>query len=519
MAGKMVLNSPSGADRERSDSETIEKSNEPITRLYRYRSVKAVLEQFEELERQEIYFSTVDELNDPMEGFKDLFWSGDEIVWRNFLKHYVYCLLETVYLAFTMGAEFDRRDVERLVLSTPNSLPDAPIREIYRNLSEAFLVDEAVKVFLAAVSSRKEPVRRNELMKYMRVLHPLVLNPILQDLHDRGLWPNMKPLPRGQMKRSRLSAIKLIQAFALLRSDKEFSKKFSDSVFAVGESAYAEMQLIAEYNLQDQNKKSPLVFLGGSYPTAYLAALRKLVHNDQYIACFTTRPDNHSMWSSYGDGHRGVCLVFRTTPNDVGNPCLQINRVVGMGGAKGKEPTYSFNFVRHNLEPVKYSTSYPAVDFFRSLGSIRQIDMNNFWYMSEGGKFSVCRDAVYSDEETWRKKYWEIFGECALYKTPEWAHEEEYRIVAHSFFDMSGEDRRKLKYRFEDLAGIVFGARTDTESKLEIMRIVDKKCQEFGRSDFEFYEAGYTSEATFHVSKLSLIKYKPSPKSDDQADC
>jgi hypothetical protein len=40
-----------------------------IEYFYRYRPIKAVLDEFHELENQEIYFSTTDELNDPMEGF------------------------------------------------------------------------------------------------------------------------------------------------------------------------------------------------------------------------------------------------------------------------------------------------------------------------------------------------------------------------------------------------------------------------------------------------------------------
>jgi hypothetical protein len=69
------------------------------THVYRYRSAGAVLEQFEELEKQEIYFSATDDLNDPMEGFKDVFWAGDEIVWAALLKHYVFCLLAVTYCA------------------------------------------------------------------------------------------------------------------------------------------------------------------------------------------------------------------------------------------------------------------------------------------------------------------------------------------------------------------------------------------------------------------------------------
>jgi len=46
--------------------------------LYRFRST--VLGKHQELENQDIYFSSLESLNDPMEGFMDLFWSGDEIV-------------------------------------------------------------------------------------------------------------------------------------------------------------------------------------------------------------------------------------------------------------------------------------------------------------------------------------------------------------------------------------------------------------------------------------------------------
>jgi hypothetical protein len=33
------------------------------------------------------------ELNDPLEGFKDLFWKGDVIVWKNLLRHYLLCFM------------------------------------------------------------------------------------------------------------------------------------------------------------------------------------------------------------------------------------------------------------------------------------------------------------------------------------------------------------------------------------------------------------------------------------------
>jgi len=42
-----------------------------ISHLYRFRRADAVLDKYEELSRQEIYFSPPEELNDPMEGYKE----------------------------------------------------------------------------------------------------------------------------------------------------------------------------------------------------------------------------------------------------------------------------------------------------------------------------------------------------------------------------------------------------------------------------------------------------------------
>jgi len=202
--------------------------------------------------------------------------------------------------------------------------------------------------------------------------------------------------------------------------------------------------------------------------------------------------------------------MFKAVPDEAGVVSLKIERVTGAASSKNGPTTYSKSFVQHKAQPVRYSTDYPAVDFFRSLGRIRQADMNNFWYVSDDGKFSVCRDAIFSDENVWRDEYWKTFVASTLYKTPEWTHEEEYRLVVHSLFDMSTKEQRKLKYRFEDLTGIIFGIRTATEAKLKIMKIIERKCIREGRRDFKFFEVRYTPDKLFKVHELSLLKIEAS---------
>ncbi|HUN97009.1 MAG TPA: hypothetical protein VMU69_12360, partial [Bradyrhizobium sp.] len=51
---------------------------------------------------------------------------------------------------------------------------------------------------------------------------------------------------------------------------------------------------------------------------------------------------------------------------------------------------------------------------------------------------------------------------------------------------------RKLKYRFDDLRGIIFGMKTSTDHKIAIARMIHDKCKETGRTDFAIYQAYYS---------------------------
>jgi hypothetical protein len=68
--------------------ESFHMSNE----FYRFRRISSLIGEFKKLENQSIYFAEPDSLNDPMEGFRDMYWSGDYIVWKNLFRHYLLCL-------------------------------------------------------------------------------------------------------------------------------------------------------------------------------------------------------------------------------------------------------------------------------------------------------------------------------------------------------------------------------------------------------------------------------------------
>lgn len=481
--------------------------------FYRYRPIDALLDKFHELDNQEIYFSATDKLNDPMEGFKDLVWSGDRIVWRNLLKHYALCVLHTSYYAFTSAERFDVNILRNFVFLTPQDLPEAPIREIYERVWTQFLEETAVVRFIDMMTSRTTTVRRSELTAYLRVLHVFALQIVMKEHRERGLLrPDTAGTDAPSQENLRRNAIAMMEGVTKITSSEYPLERISEAMFGATEATTAQVALISEYLFPDRDERLGIVFLTHRFPTAYVAALEKLVHRDWYVACFTKTAEDHSMWSTYADGHRGVCLMFKATPDAKGVPTLTVERITGAGVSNKDGPmTYSWSEVAHELVPVRYAEAYPTIDFFRSMGPVSTGSTDHFWFRSEDGSTSECRQAIYADQDAWRSDYWQTFGDSTVCKTREWTHEEEYRIVVHSLFDLRPQERRKLKYRFTDLAGIVFGARTDIEDKLKIMRIIDAKCTKTKRSDFKFFEIRYMHlQSRFQLCPLTLVEIKHS---------
>ena len=77
-----------------------------MTEFYRFRSVEQLLGEYAELEHQTIFFAAMEDLNDPMEGFRDIVWSGDRIVWLNLFKDYVNCLYWGHSFVAVVGPQF-----------------------------------------------------------------------------------------------------------------------------------------------------------------------------------------------------------------------------------------------------------------------------------------------------------------------------------------------------------------------------------------------------------------------------
>lgn len=471
-----------------------------LDHLYRFRSTQALLDGYQELEAQQIYFSPPDKLNDPLEGFKDIFWRGDSIVWRNLLRHYLLNLMQAASISAVMGQEFDPGMCAQLVHQTDDDLPQAPIRSVYGVACKEFFGHPAPERLISALATQERAVRRDELVFHLRLLHPLAARCVFSALGDRLV---------------QVQAMHELDALITGMSQKleDFfdanarAGDLAEGLFSVSEQIMSQLALIQEFhNPVGENRRSWL-FINRDFPSNYVAILERLLYPDWHVACFVADPTNASMWGTYADSHKGACLKFRTRNDSQGNPTLDLYRIASWsGGRNGVVENYAY--VPHGFEDVRYTAEFPEVDFFESIATLPRFKLDGFWFAGQNGESSTTALRMRREDETWRQEYWRKFAASFSTKSPEWRHEEERRLILYSHMQRFDEqESRKLKYRFADLEGIIFGIKTTSEDKLQIMRIIGQKCAAENRRDFEFFQAYYSNRTKkIELAPLTMLK-------------
>jgi hypothetical protein len=96
-------------------------------------------------------------------------------------------------------------------------------------------------------------------------------------------------------------------------------------------------------------------------------------------------------------------------------------------------------------------------------------------------------------------------------KASTWGGENEARAILMNFPEQSSVSDRKLMYHFDNLKGIVFGAKTPASDKYKIMEIIHRKCREHNRDQFKFYQA-FFSHVAGEMDMVELVGMNyPSP--------
>ena len=462
-------------------------------KIYRFRSIDALLDKYQELESRTIYFASPDELNDPMEGLRDIVWKGDKIVWKNFFKHYVYCLYVS-YLQYRIVQDSVELDIDNIpILGSWGRMPTPQMQVLFADICSRFFNLPNMPEIIEALSHTNHKFRYRELGVCLGSIHHILLAEIEESFIAHGCMfesarfqpPEGLPPVENQLE----SILELIKQIARGHDNEKINVALQ-----FREEKCNELRIIRQ--LENPNptgaswKNFQLVIC--DFPNIYLKDIERLLYPDWYTACFTKHYHDSSLWGYYAKGHKGACLIFESNGFEL-----------YQGVSTNARPT--------RLAKIKYITKPAKVDFFRSIGRLKYHDIREHWYTDEEGNVSECASHIPHDGDMdstetveWENRYSNIFYRDITAKTKHWEHEQEYRLILE---DKSGrfdkETGYKLTYDFNSLKGIIFGIKTSDDDRREIVKIIQKKCEKHKRSNFKFYQAYYSHE-TGDIRKFEI---------------
>lgn len=164
-----------------------------MTDLYRLRPLNRLLGEHGELEEQIIYFASLEELNDPMEGFRDIVWQGDRIVWTNLFRHYLYCFYLTYDLIRLVGDSGKVEPQEIPVMGRVwESFPENRTVTEFGDICERVFEKTRLHDFATKIAQVKRKARRDEVMLYLQLLR----GPALDEIRDADVA--LESAPNGE---------------------------------------------------------------------------------------------------------------------------------------------------------------------------------------------------------------------------------------------------------------------------------------------------------------------------------
>ncbi|OEE86957.1 hypothetical protein A1OQ_16245 [Enterovibrio norvegicus FF-162] len=461
----------------------------PIDTFYRFRPVENLLGEFQELDKQSIFFAPPHLLNDPVEGFKDIYWEGDEILWRNLFDKYLLCLFDGV-LEFKLNAE--KADIQKTInaANSPEQLSDY-YRPIFQSISDDFLGNQQINEMIAGISEYRTKVSRSELSFYLQAVHSFALNCISENYkgidvtgtNDDSDGSSYLEVFRGT------EFFKQVWQLEDEYGEAEVRGFLSQLTFSLGQMSFMAHQKGINSKAESQLK--------GKFTEIFLGKLEELTFPDWFTACFMTECENSSVWGNYGNNHTGVCLVFNTEVDQQGNSNLSLSAdIIGVDTAQMS----SFKF--HKID---YEHQYEPINFFDSLGRLPIGQANDSWF-SWNGEYS---DKATTYSEDWRRGYWDNFYKSVTRKTKDWAYEMEHRLLISDPRNSFPEKGVTFHYDFKFLKGIIFGIKTTDENKHKIIEIVERKVKENEHYDFKFYQAYYCrDDGKIKHYEMTSLKFK-----------
>lgn len=283
--------------------------------FYRFRSTKNLfnrynekekseIERLGELEEQIIFFPETHQLNDPMEGYRDLVWKGDEVLWTNFIRNFMifYVIMLSEIKSNKSIEDIDFKEVKYkffMKFRNINSVKNKKTGEYYtidqiNNIKEEDIIDLEFIPRIDLVNAQFLPLL--EIDNFKKLIQILMKNEI-----------------KNHKIEFLLGIILLnIHNFLLNKDSESFNdESLTDIERIINTNEYSPLKKEERfYSINKSNIEIDIYFKTINF---YLKVIDESMFDNWYVTCFMTKSDNPIVWSHYAENHQAVCFVFKAT--------------------------------------------------------------------------------------------------------------------------------------------------------------------------------------------------------------
>ncbi|OLF53997.1 DUF2971 domain-containing protein [Pseudomonas chlororaphis] len=458
--------------------------------LYRFRPAARLLggkddqgvEQPGELENLEIYFAAPEQLNDPLEGYREVFWAGDTLLWKNLLKHYLLLLALKSWELMLLGD--GERYSNALKVHARVSRLEPTCATCFAEMLEKLFADSVIQSYIAALSKDQRRCYQPELIHHLVRLHPIFLSVVFQVNKDTWIGSlRYEPMAENADEKNARYSTELAR-IALEDTDEKRFSYYREA--ALDKAMFDIMMGNVGHRFFSGEKAVGMNSLIREFPHGFVKALDELMYPRWYVACFMDECRNSSIWGSYGGNHKAICLKFKVDSHQAGH------------SLKLKMPKESlddrlvYDFKNMPFQEVSYSREFSHVDFFRTMGNTSPEALLEDWHFDSNlFSFSSSFEWLFSEDRQATARHFEKFNAILTSKLSHWESEKEFRIVLKSNMDLRDGAKRKVRYKFKSLDGLIFGIATPVADKIRAIEVVKALCDKHKRKTFNFYQAYY----------------------------
>lgn len=448
--------------------------------FYRFRSLENLFNQYEdnnaekkikrlgELEEQCIFFPTVQQLNDPMEGYRNLVWKGDKIVWINFIRNFMF-LYTDIITELDTKIDIEKLDIDKIKYNytmkfrewniprctkTGKLYSFSEINSITEEVSKSLEFIKQIDLFNEAFNPLLENKNFNTLINYLEENEipnfkiEIILGVILLNIHN-FIFDNNSRIFDDKI---------LLNIKNIINSNEPKFLKKDERYFSIKESSIGAEVYFITIRL-------------------YLEILNKSMFDNWYVTCFMKEMDNPIVWSHYADNHKSICFIYETIEeNDINYLTLKNNKS---------------EIIKFALREVKYNENErKIINPFENFGMLMKDEVINQWINFNDQK-SEFLSSCYNDN--FQSKYASTQLNDLSIKSDHWEYENEYRIILNSFWKShENKEDRTFQYDYNQLKGIIIGINTNKENLIKIIAVVEKLQKKYDRkNDFTVKQAYY----------------------------